>query len=145
MKCTNPCDRITGYPTQPKSTFFIGHNHKHNPHAYKRVIRMCMGFSRFMLREGKVNYNSPLNFALHVESALLKFNLGRNKRKNKTIPTPVTGQRCESIAFYFSGWGLGKKVTVPFFSIQYGRCIQVILFPHFPLLILAECCLLECF
>ena len=104
---------------KPKSTFFIGHNHKHNPHAYKRVIRIRMGFSRFMLKEGKVNYNSPLNFALHVESALLKFNLGRNKRKNKTIPTPLTGQRCEGIAFYFSGWGLGRKVTVPFCCIQY--------------------------
>ena len=80
-----------------------------------------MGFSRFMLREGKVNYNSPLNFALDVDSCHSvppKFNLGRNKRKNKTIPTPLTGQRCESKAFYFSGWGLGKEVLLFHFVLS---------------------------
>ena len=49
-------------------SFYTGNNHKHKPHAYKIVTRMCMGFSRSMVKKGKLNYNLPLNLALHIDS-----------------------------------------------------------------------------
>ena len=66
-----------------------------------------------MVKKGKLNYNLPLNLALHIDSVPLKCNLGRKiNGKIKTIPTPLIGQRCESKAFYFFGGRLGKEVLL---------------------------------
>ena len=66
-----------------------------------------MGFSRLMVKKGKLNYNLPLNLALHddLQNAILDEING----KIKSIPTNLIGQRCESEAFYFFGGGLERE------------------------------------
>ena len=53
-----------------------------------------MGFSCLMVKKGKLNYNLPLNLALHVD--LQNAVLDEINGKIKTVPTPLIGQRCES-------------------------------------------------
>ena len=69
-----------------------------------------MGFSRLMVKKEMLNYNLPLNLALHVD--LQNAILDEINGKIKTVPTPLIGQRCESKAFYFFGGGLEREVLL---------------------------------
>ena len=50
-----------------------------------------MGFSRLMVKKEMLNYNLPLNLALHVD--LQNAILYEINGKIKTIATPLIGQR----------------------------------------------------
>ena len=79
-----------------------------------------MGFSRFMVRKGKVNYTSPLNFALQVDSVPPKFNLGQNKRKNENHHNSRHWSKMGKYNVLFLWLGVRKRsFTVPICSIQY--------------------------
>ena len=69
-----------------------------------------MGFSRLMVKKGKLNYKLPLNLALHVD--LQNAILDEINGEIKTVLTPLIGQRCESKAFYFFGGRLEREVLL---------------------------------